>query len=42
LRTAFIHRPNEFGPAGKPDTANPGDFEVVAADMLDLASKLGA
>jgi 2-haloacid dehalogenase len=42
LRTGFIFRPNEFGPAGKPDRAAPGDFDVVAADTLDLAGKLGA
>jgi len=42
LRTAFIHRPKEFGPGKKADTANPGDFDVVAADVLDLATQLGA
>jgi 2-haloacid dehalogenase len=42
LRTAFIHRPSEFGPAGKADDAKPGDFDVVSRDILDLASKLGA
>jgi 2-haloacid dehalogenase len=42
LRTGFIHRPNEYGPARKADDARPGEFDVVSADMLDLASKLGA
>jgi len=42
LRTGFIHRPKEFGPTQKPDTAKPGDFDVVASDMVDLASKMGA
>lgn len=42
LRTGFISRPHEFGPGGKADKANPGDFDVVATDILDLASKLGA
>jgi len=42
LRTAFIHRLNEYGPGKKGDTAKPGDFDVVASDILDLASKLGA
>ena len=42
LRTGFIHRPNEYGPARKADDAGPGDFDVVSSDMLDLASKLGA
>ena len=42
LRTGFIHRPNEYGPARKADTAQPGDFDVVANDILDLAAKMGA
>src|ERR1700722_16159789 len=28
LRTAFLHRPDEFGPAGGADTAEPGEFDV--------------
>jgi 2-haloacid dehalogenase len=42
LRTGFIYRPNERGPGGKADKARPGEFDVVATDMLDLASKMGA
>jgi 2-haloacid dehalogenase len=42
LRTGFIHRPNEYGPTRHADIAKPGDFDVVASDMLDLASKMGA
>lgn len=42
LRTGFIHRPDEFGSMRKADKANPGDFDVVSTDILDLASKLGA
>jgi 2-haloacid dehalogenase len=42
LRTGFIHRPNEYGPTRQGDTAKAGDFDVVASDMLDLASKMGA
>ena len=42
LRTGFIHRPNEYGPTRPADTAKPGDFDVVASDMLDLASKMRA
>jgi 2-haloacid dehalogenase len=42
LRTAFIRRPNEFGPTGKADDAGPEDFDVVTSDIVDLASKLGA
>ena len=42
LGTAFISRPLEFGPEGKPDTASEGDFDIVAEDIIDLAEKLGA
>jgi 2-haloacid dehalogenase len=42
LRTAFIHRPKEYGPAGRADTAKTGEFDVVASDAIDLAAKLGA
>jgi 2-haloacid dehalogenase len=42
LRTGFIHRPDEFGPGGKADKANSGDFDIVSSDTLDLAKKLGA
>jgi 2-haloacid dehalogenase len=42
LRTGFIHRPNERGPGGKADHAKPGDFDVVASDILDLAEKMRA
>src|SRR5437762_4650016 len=41
LRTAFIHRPNEYGPTRQADKATPGQFDVVAKDMLDLAAQLG-
>jgi 2-haloacid dehalogenase len=42
LRTGFIYRPNEYGPGGRADKARAGDFDVVANDMLDLATQLGA
>ena len=42
LHTGFIHRPNEYGPTRQADKANPGQFDVVSTDMLDLASQLGA
>ncbi len=42
LRTGFIFRPNEFGPAGKADNAKQSDFDVVSTDVIDLATKLGA
>src|SRR6185503_8347476 len=42
LRTGFIYRPNEYGPARQADKASPGQFDIVSKDMLDLASQLGA
>jgi len=44
LRTAFIYRPNEYGdsPAAVPDKAKPGDFDVVAMSIVDLAEQMGA
>src|ERR1700730_8994427 len=44
LRTGFIDRPNEYGngPAGVPDKAKPGDFEVVSVSIVDLAQLMGA
>ncbi len=43
LRTGFIYRPNEFGggAAGVPDKAKPGDFDVVATSIIDLAQRMG-
>ena len=41
LRTAFIHRPHEFGPGRAADKANPGDFDIVSSDALDLAKQMG-
>lgn len=42
LRTGFVSRPDEYGPGGRADKATGGDFDVVASDVLDLASQLGA
>jgi len=42
LRTGFIHRPDEYGPARRGDTAKEGDFDVVSENMVDLAAKMGA
>jgi 2-haloacid dehalogenase len=41
FKTAFISRPLEHGPDQKPRVAPP-DVDVNAADLLDLAEKLGA
>jgi 2-haloacid dehalogenase len=42
LQTGFIYRPDEYGPGGRADKANPGDFDVVSNSIIDLATKLGA
>ena len=42
LRTAYVHRPLEFGPDAPPRAARPEGFDVVAGDFLDLARQLGA
>lgn len=45
LRTGFIYRPTEYGPDQRvrhADKANPGQYDVVAKDMVDLAVQLGA
>lgn len=43
LRTAFIHRPREFGDSPvRADTARAGEFDLVASDFLDLAEQAGA
>ncbi len=41
LRTAFVTRPLEFGPAGKPDLQPDSSIDVAARDFEDLAGKLG-
>lgn len=42
LKTAFIRRPLEFGPSGRPDDPEGMPFDIIASDFLDLADKLGA
>jgi 2-haloacid dehalogenase len=42
LRTAFIHRPHERGPAKAAEVPPPDRYDYVAKDMLDLADQLGA
>ncbi len=41
LRTAFVTRPLEYGPKGKPDLKADG-VDLSATDFNDLASQLGA
>ena len=43
LRTGFIYRPDEYGDGPSvPDKAEPGDFDVVSASIVDLAQQMGA
>jgi 2-haloacid dehalogenase len=41
LRTAFVHRPLEYGPDHPPEPPDPS-FDLVVDDLHDLASQLGA
>ena len=42
LRTAFVVRPQEYGPNGKPDLQPDASVDISAKDFNDLASQLGA
>jgi 2-haloacid dehalogenase len=42
LKTAYVPRPLEYGAERRSSPDKSGDFDVVAADFLDLATKLGA
>jgi 2-haloacid dehalogenase len=42
LRTAYVHRPLEFGPARTPTPPPAGRFDFMAKDFVDLAAQLGA
>jgi 2-haloacid dehalogenase len=42
LRTAFVARPKEYGPNGKPDLIPDASVDVPAKDFVDLAAQLGA
>jgi 2-haloacid dehalogenase len=41
LRTAFVTRPLEFGPDGKPDMSADSSVDISAKDFNDLAGRLG-
>ena len=41
MRTAFVSRPTEYGPNQTIDFEAQGDWDVVAEDFADLATKLG-
>jgi 2-haloacid dehalogenase len=40
LGTAFVPRPTEYGPGQTSDLAPTADWDVIAADFLDLARQL--
>jgi 2-haloacid dehalogenase len=42
MRTAFVARPSEHGPGQTSDLVPAGDWDVVAADFIDLADELDA
>ena len=42
LATAFVPRPLEYGPAGKPDQKADASVDLEAVDFYDLATRLGA
>ena len=42
LKTAFVPRPLEYGPAGKPDLKGDASVDLEAKDFNDLAGRLGA
>jgi 2-haloacid dehalogenase len=42
LKTAFVTRPGEFGPAGKPDLKADASVDFSAVDFNDLARQLGS
>ena len=41
LRTAYVHRPLEFGPARTPARPEAGRFDVMTNDIQELAQRLG-
>ena len=42
LRTAFVARPQEYGPLQTKDFGPEGNWDLVARDLVDLAAQLGA
>ncbi len=42
LRTAYVHRPREYGGTRQPAMPEPGRFDLLARDFRDLASQLRA
>ncbi|MFS0717885.1 haloacid dehalogenase type II [Arthrobacter sp. 1P04PC] len=42
LGTAFVYRPDEYGPGGNADRASAGDYDVVVESIEELAGALRA
>lgn len=42
LNTAYVSRPLEFGPDKPNDATDDMPYDIIAADIIDLAEKLGA
>jgi 2-haloacid dehalogenase len=42
LKTAYVHRPNEYGPARQPKPPEAGRFDYMVKDFNELADRLGA
>jgi 2-haloacid dehalogenase len=40
LQTAFVYRPTEYGPGHVADKAAPGQYDIVANDLAELATQL--
>lgn len=41
MRSAFVHRPLEYGPGSPTDVPSNSAAELVAADFIDLAGQFG-
>ena len=41
LMTAYVARPQEYGPDQRPTRVDDGEFDFTATDFLDLAEQLG-
>jgi 2-haloacid dehalogenase len=42
LKTAYVHRPLEFGTARTPTRPEAGRFDIMVDDFRQLATRLGA
>jgi 2-haloacid dehalogenase len=42
FRTCFVHRPDEWGPAGPPDPMPNPATDLIVANFTELAERMGA